>query len=61
MAKTATLNLRIDPKLKEILRELADREHRTISNLIETMVLERVEKGSPSGAVKMTKSPMEKE
>lgn len=36
--KTATLNLRIDPQLKEALRVAAQREHRSIANLVEVMI-----------------------
>jgi hypothetical protein len=37
-AKTATLNLRIDPALKEALREAAEREHRSVANMVEVLV-----------------------
>lgn len=36
--KTATLNLRIDPDLKEAARIAAQREHRSVANLIEWLV-----------------------
>ncbi len=36
--KVATLNLRIDPVLKEALREAAARDHRSIANLIEVLI-----------------------
>ena len=36
--RTATLNLRIDPALKEALREAAARDHRSIANLIEVLI-----------------------
>ena len=36
--KTATLNLRIDPILKEAAREAALREHRSIANLVEVLI-----------------------
>ena len=36
--KTATLNLRIDPAVKEALRLAAERDHRSIANLIEVLV-----------------------
>ena len=36
--KDATLNLRIDPGLKEALREAANRDHRSISNLLEILI-----------------------
>ena len=37
-SKTATLNLRIDPDLKEALRIAAMRDHRSIANLVEVMI-----------------------
>jgi hypothetical protein len=37
-SKTATLNLRIDPALKEALREAAAKDHRSIANLIEILI-----------------------
>lgn len=36
--KTATLNLRIDPVLKEALRIAAMQEHRSIANMVEIMI-----------------------
>jgi len=39
-AKTATLNLRIDPFLKEALRVAALQEHRSIANMVEVMIRE---------------------
>jgi len=36
--KTATLNLRIDPFLKEALRVAAMRDHRSIANMVEMMI-----------------------
>ena len=36
--KTATLNLRIDPMLKEMLRTAAVREHRSIANMVELLI-----------------------
>ena len=40
MAKTkiATLNLRIDPGVKEAVREAADKEHRSVANMIEMLI-----------------------
>lgn len=38
MAKTALLNLRIDPALKEALRQIAIQQHRSLSNTIEFLV-----------------------
>jgi uncharacterized protein (DUF1778 family) len=36
--KTETLNLRISPELKELVRAAASREHRTVANFIEVLV-----------------------
>ena len=36
--KTATLTFRIDPKLKEALRTAAQREHRSIANMVEVLI-----------------------
>lgn len=36
--KTETLNLRVTPELKELIRLAAEREHRTIGNFIEVLV-----------------------
>jgi hypothetical protein len=36
--KTATLNLRIDPVLKEAARVAADKDHRSVANLIELLI-----------------------
>ncbi len=37
-AKTATLSFRIKPTLKDALRAAAEREHRSIANMVEVMV-----------------------
>ena len=36
--KTTTLNLRVDPAIKEAIREAAHREHRSIANMIEILI-----------------------
>jgi len=36
--KSSTLTLRIGPAIKDALRTLADREHRSITNLIEVLI-----------------------
>jgi hypothetical protein len=36
--KTATLNLRIDPILKECAREAAFKEQRSVANMIEVLI-----------------------
>lgn len=42
--KTATLTIRVEPNLKEALRSAAQAEHRSISNMIEVLILEHCEK-----------------
>lgn len=37
-AKTTTLTFRIEPGLKEALRMAADREHRSIANMVEVLI-----------------------
>lgn len=37
-AKTTTLTFRIEPNLKEALRTAADREHRSIANMVEVLI-----------------------
>lgn len=41
--KTATLNLRIDPILKEAAREAALREQRSVANMIEVLIRKHCE------------------
>jgi hypothetical protein len=36
--KTITLTLRIDPMIKEGLRLLAEKEHRSLTNMVEVMI-----------------------
>jgi hypothetical protein len=36
--KTATLNLRIDPALKEALQVAAKKDHRSAANMVEVLV-----------------------
>jgi len=35
---TATLTVRITPQLKKVLCEAADREHRSIANMVEVLI-----------------------
>jgi len=46
MAKTkvSTLNLRIEPGLKEAVREAAAREHRSIANMVEMLIRRHCDK-----------------
>jgi hypothetical protein len=36
--KIATLNLRIEPGLKDAVREAAAREHRSVANMVEVLI-----------------------
>ena len=36
--KTATLTFQIDPSLKDALRAAAQREHRSIANMVEVLI-----------------------
>ncbi len=36
--KIATLNLRIDPRLKDAVREAASKEHRSVANMVEMLI-----------------------
>lgn len=38
-SKSATLTFRIDPVLKEALKTAASKEHRSISNMVEVLIL----------------------
>lgn len=46
--KTATLNLRIDPVLKEAVRIAASREHRSVANLVEVLIRQHCERAGVS-------------
>jgi len=36
--KISTLNLRINPAIKEAVREAASREHRSVANMVEVLI-----------------------
>ena len=38
--KTATLNLRVDPIIKEAIKDAAARQHRSIANMVEMLIRE---------------------
>jgi uncharacterized protein (DUF1778 family) len=42
--KTETLNLRVTPELKDLLRLASSREHRTLSNMVEFLVREHCDR-----------------
>jgi hypothetical protein len=39
MPKTAPLSLRIDPACKEALQKVSEREHRSLANAVEFLIL----------------------
>ncbi|MCB1874816.1 MAG: hypothetical protein KDH88_02465 [Chromatiales bacterium] len=43
-AKTTTLTFRIEPELKEALRTAAEREHRSIANMVAVLIMDYCEK-----------------
>ena len=50
MAKTkiSTLNLRIEPGIKEAVREAAAREHRSVANMVEMLIRRHCEQSGIS-------------
>jgi len=42
--KTDAINLRMSPSTKELLRLAAEREHRTLSNMLEVLIMEHASK-----------------
>ncbi len=46
--KTATLTFRIDPGLKEALRIAANKEHRSIANMVEVLILDHCDRNGIS-------------
>lgn len=43
-SKTATLNLRVDPAIKEAIRIAAQQDHRSIANMVEKLIREHCER-----------------
>jgi hypothetical protein len=41
--KTTTLNLRIDPAIKEAVKVAANRDHRSVANMIELLIRKHCE------------------
>ncbi|MCP5137861.1 MAG: hypothetical protein H6981_13805 [Gammaproteobacteria bacterium] len=42
--KTTTLTFRIEPELKEALRTAAEREHRSIANMVAVLIMDYCER-----------------
>ena len=47
-AKTTTLTFRIEPELKEALRTAAEREHRSIANMVAVLIMDHCERNGIS-------------
>jgi hypothetical protein len=43
--KTATLNLRLEPRIKELLQQAATDDHRSITQLLELLVIKHLRAG----------------
>lgn len=46
MAKTERVNLRLTPEMKDKLQKAADAENRTLTNYIETIIINALKKES---------------
>lgn len=55
--KTETLNLRVSPGLKQLVREAAMRDRRTIANFIEVLVREHCERCGIAVSQDLAKQP----
>ena len=40
MKKTVPFSMRMDPELKDLLQRLADKDHRSLTNFIEKVLME---------------------
>jgi hypothetical protein len=54
--KTETVNLRVTPELKELIRLAAEREHRAIANFIDVLVREHCQKHGIAVPAKQSES-----
>ena len=54
--KTETLNLRVSPELKELIRLAAEREHRTLANFIEVLVREHCDEQGIKAQIRKSQS-----
>ncbi|ANH73853.1 hypothetical protein ACS15_0014 [Ralstonia insidiosa] len=59
--KTKTLNLRVSPELKDLVRIAATRDHRTIANFIEGLVREHYEKFGIAAGPELIKQPLSRQ
>lgn len=54
--KSETLSIRTTAEIKELVRQAADREHRSVASMIEILVLAYAEQHALKSAPKATKS-----
>ena len=54
-AKSETLTLRTTPEIKELLRQAAEREHRSIASMVEILILQYAKAAKP-GSRRATKA-----
>jgi len=55
--KTEAINLRMAPGVKELLRRAAEKEHRTLSNMLEVLILDYCEENGLTEPGTTTSSP----
>lgn len=54
LLKSTNLNLRIAPEVREALRQAAERDHRSISNMLEYLIVQHCQKND----IPITKLPV---
>lgn len=42
--KSVTMNIRVDPAVREAAKQAADQEHRSVANFVEVLIRERCRK-----------------
>lgn len=57
--KSEAINLRMSPSTKELLRLVADKEHRTLSNMLEVLILEHAARLGVDAGVEAKKGAIE--
>lgn len=55
--KTEAINLRMSPSTKALLRAAAERDHRTLSNLLELLILEHCRRHGIAAAPESSIAP----
>jgi hypothetical protein len=57
-SKTETLNIRVAPSIKEALRNIAHKEHRTLANTIEFLIVDYYERSGEALDTKQLAIPL---